>query len=422
MLKLKTKSKEVNMDLLNGVAIVIDNGIGEEDNINKIIAKVRDRGIPTAEFKDIDSAVKCAKNFLTVNFIILDWKMFSAPAGTPTEVQPGPELIEDAKLKNVEFIKKLKNYCFAPIFIFTNEDQGQIDSDILAKLRQAGLYFDQEGRDFIYVRNKNDILKDDKLFSVIEEWIHKTPSIYVLKAWDTEFLKAKNEIFWDLYNKSNGGWPKVLWKHCEEEKEVPHSYINEVIFQMISSKVTLQGLEKDKVTNLSRSPELKEIKDIYKRIMFQDGELLSGTLEGIKPGDIFKDNGTYYLNIRPECDTVEGRAGESCDVYLIKGKKATDATVKKLNEKQYSLDGGLNTKVNEAFIWLLDDGIVRFNFKELELMKFSVIKAKRLYRLLPPYITNIQQRFSSYLGRFGIQRLPKLIEKDILKIPETTTI
>jgi len=407
------------MDLLNGVAVVIDNGIGPppngEENINKIIKKIQDRGIPTTEFTSLDSAEKCSKNFLTVNFIILDWKMVSAPEGTPTGVQAGQELLEAAKLKNVEFIKKLKEYCFAPIFIFTNENQADIEADILAKLRQAGLYFDQEGRDYIYVRNKTDILQDDKLFTEIDQWINKTPSIYVLKSWDKEFLKAKNEIFWELYNKSNGSWPKVLWEHCEEEKEIlPHTCINEMIFQLILSKVSMKDLDKAKVTTLNKAPDLKEMKDIFKRIMFQDGELGGGSLDGVKPGDIFKDNDKYFLNIRPECDTVPGKHG--CDnIYVICGTKIPDTELKDIHP-QY-LPSGLIPKIFEDFIWLLEgDGLVKFDFREVGVRKFSDLKTKRLCRLLPPYITNIQQRFSSYLGRFGIPRLPKAIEKDILKI------
>lgn len=405
------------MDMLKGVAVVIDDGIDEEENINKIIAKVRDKGIPTSEFKTLDSAEKCVHNFLYVNFIILDWKMISTTTETPVGVQAGQELVADTKQKNVDFIKKLKSYCFAPIFIFTNEVQADIESDILAKLRQADLYFDQEGRDFIYVRNKTDILKDDKLFTEIDQWIHKTPSIYILKAWDKEFLKAKNEIFWDLYNKSNGSWPKVLWEHCEEEKEIPHSCINEVIFQLISSKVTLHDLEKENVTKLTKDPDLKEMKDIFKRIMFQDGELCNGVLEGVKSGDIFKDNNKYFLNIRPECDTVPGRHG--CDnIYVICGTKVPDTDLKDI-QLQYRASG-IIPKIYEDFVWLLEgDGIVKFDFREVEVKKFSTLKTKRLCRLLPPYITNIQQRFSSYLGRFGIPRLPKAIEKDILKISET---
>lgn len=416
------------MELLKGVAVVIDNGIGKEQNIDDIIAKVHDKGIPTTEFKDIDSAEKCINNLVMVNFVILDWKMEELPSETVSGdistigVQAASVTVSDEQKKVVDFIKKLKQTCFAPIFIFTNEDQGKINDDILIKLKEEKLYFEQEGRDFIYVRNKTDILKDDKLFTEIDQWIHKTPSIYILKTWDKEFLKAKNEIFWDLYNKSNGSWPKVLWEHCEEEKEVPHSCINEVIFQLISSKVTLHDLEKEKVTKLTKDPDLKEMKDIFKRIMFQDGELYSGTLEGVKPGDIFKDNDKYFLNIRPECDTIEREAGKSFDVYLIKGAKAAEAEVKRLNEKQYSPVAGLYVKVNEAFVWLLEgDGIVKFDFREVEPKKFSDFKTKRLCRLLPPYITNIQQRFSSYLGRFGVPRLPKAIEKDILKITTGTT-
>lgn len=77
-----TKLGEVNMDMLKGIAVVIDDRIriDGQDKINKIIERVHAKGIPTTEFKDIDSAEKCIHNFLTVNFIILDWKMEELPA------------------------------------------------------------------------------------------------------------------------------------------------------------------------------------------------------------------------------------------------------------------------------------------------------------------------------------------------------
>lgn len=59
------------MDMLKGIAVVIDNGIGEEENIDKIISKIHDRGIPTSEFKSLDSAEKCVHNFLSVNLLSL---------------------------------------------------------------------------------------------------------------------------------------------------------------------------------------------------------------------------------------------------------------------------------------------------------------------------------------------------------------
>ncbi|MCX5632498.1 MAG: hypothetical protein NTW93_02300 [Phycisphaerae bacterium] len=402
------------MDLLKGVGVVIDDGIGEQDNINKIIEKVHEKGIPTTEFKDIDSAEKCVQNLLAVNFIILDWKMDSVSVEAPIGVGAGQELVTNTKQKVIEFIKELKKYCFAPIFIFTNEAQADIESDILAKLRSAGLYFDQEGKDFIYVRNKKEILKYGRLFKEINKWINKMPSIYILKAWDKEFFEARNEIFWDLYNRSQGGWPKVLWDHYKEENEIPYICINELICQIISGKITLRDVDENIIVRYRKKPALKEIKDIFKRVMFQDGELSNYKLEGIKPGDIFKDNGKYYLNIRPECDTVGGRAGARL-VYLLEGNRVANTDLKKLKKRQYSFSG-LNAKINEAFVWLLEgDGIVKFDFRNIEAKDFSGIEKKRLCRLLPPYITNIQQRYSSFLGRFGVPRLPKTIEVDILK-------
>ncbi len=395
------------MKLLNGVAVIIDDNIGKTgDKINQIIEKIEERGIPTIKYPNLNSAEKFLDNFGEINFIILDWKITISGEDLPLGVKAGSEIsISDDK--KILFIKKLKEKCFSPIFIFTNESP----SDIKDRLIRDGLYFEQEGRDFIYIKDKVNLLKDDNLFLGIDEWINKTPSVYLLKSWNKKLLEAKNEIFWDLYHKSKGIWPKVLWEHYEKEKEVPQNRINEILFQLASEKVNLNEIEKDKITSISQNANPEELKGISKRIMFQRGELEGGSLEGIKPGDIFKEaDRKYLLNIRPECDTIARRPGFS-EIYVIKGKKVDNP--RRLS-KQISKTG-LHPKVNEAFVWLVEgDGIVKFNFKEFEKVKFSEVKEKRLCRLIPPYITEIQQRFSSFLGRSGVPRLPCLVEEDIL--------
>ncbi|EKO35730.1 hypothetical protein [Leptospira santarosai] len=51
---------------------------------------------------------------------------------------------------------------------------------------------------------------------------------------------------------------------------------------------------------------------------------------------------------------------------------------------------------------------IDFRFKRLYQMEWKVIKEKRLGRLLPPYINKLQQKYSSYLQRQGLPRLPNL--------------
>lgn len=395
----------MDVSLCEGIATIIDNGIGEEEDIDKIIIKIKERGFPTCEIESLDLAESFLPNFTMSSFIILDWNMFKPVEAIEEGVSPAAAFREEIHQKIIEFIKRLKEKCFAPVFIFTQESSEDIADQIIPKLKEEGLYF-ENGRNFIYVRNKRELLEGDKLFDDIGAWIESNPPIYVLKLWQREMLKAKNEVFWDLYNRSKG-WPWILWSGFKDEGEDPVAGMNETLFRLVSSITIMPKLDEDKL-KISTDIDLQELKDVFRRTMFLEKGLL-----GIKPGDIYEINGVYYLNIRPECETVEGR----CDgnVYLIKGKKKSGENLK---EKRYSSGVGFTEHIHEAFVFLLTDNmkdVVVFNFKNLEVKKFDEIKNNRKLRLLPPYITRIQQRFSSCIGRIGISRLPKELEKEILR-------
>lgn len=398
------------MDLLKGTAIVIDNGIETEENIKRIIKNIRENSIPLVSFDSLETAESSLPHWRMVNFIILDWKMVDLPDGDDVGVRMGATAIAENQRKVIDFIKKIKDVCFAPLFIFTTEPQEDIRDQIIPALKSNNLYFDEKERNFIFVKNKTDVLRKNKLFFIIKRWISDTPSIYLLKIWENELLKAKNKVFWDLYNASKGVWPKVLWEHFERENENPKICLNETIFQLVMSDSSLNDLDRKKIMRRKPKPELNEIKKIFRRTMFQENDL-----HGVKPGDIFKMGGKYYLNIRPECDTVEGRPQFANEIYVIEGDKLSSGQLERLRKKQYSKIG-LIEKISEAFIFLLDDkDVVKFSFTRIKIKQFSKLREQRICRLLPPYINNIQQRVNSYFGRFGIPRLPYKIEKELLK-------
>lgn len=394
----------MSTDLCKGFALVVDDQLDKgSDEINEIVSSIRKNDIPVVAFNNLNEASKVLSNLLTINFVILDWQMFET-----MELLEGVNVGEEARQiqedEIFDFIRKIKSVCFAPIFIFTNED----DTTIISKLEEKGFYF-KEGRNFIFVKNKTK-LTGAHLFAEIDTWLNSNPSIYVLKKWEKSFFKAKNEVFWGLYNKSNGLWPKILWKNFKDEGEDAQTGINETIFSLIIAESELGGLDEEKIM-ISEIPEAKETKELFRRLMYQEEEL-----HGIKPGDIFKDGDKYYLNIRPECDTAPGR--ENSDyVYLIEGSKLTADLAKKCHSRKT----GFIEKIGVSLVFMLDGhDIVSFEFKKLEIKECNpTFKEKRICRLLPPYITSIQQRYSTFLGRIGIPRLPVEIEKEILAITAT---
>lgn len=398
------------MELLKGIAVIIDNEIETEESIKKIIQKVKENNIPLVLLDSIAEAERCLPNLQTVNFFILDWKMFSLPDGNLVGVRMGHTAMVDAQRKVIGLIKKIKDVCFAPIFILTTESEDDIRDQIIPALRNDDLSFDEAERNFVFVKNKTEILKYNRFFKVINSWVNNSPSIYLLKIWDNEVHKAKNQIFWDLYNASKGGWPKILWQHYEKENESPEGRLNETIFQLIMSDVSLDKLDSKKIMKRKPEASIDEIKNIFRRTMFKEKDLC-----GIKPGDIFKYRGKYYLNIRPECDTIEGRDQFEDKIYVIEGNKLSSGQVAQIKENQYS-ESGFIEKISEAFVFLLDGkDIIKFSFSKIRIKKYSELQSKQICRLLPPFITNIQQRFNAYMGRFGVPRLPHNIEEELLK-------
>ncbi len=393
--------------LSNGIGIIIDNDIETDPDVKQIISKIEEKGIPICKFDSISKAKASLNNLRTINFLILDWRMHtSAIDSQETGLIPGttPELEEADARSAIEFIKELKSFCFAPVFIFTNESTDYIRDIIIPKLTENGLYFSDDSQNFIYVKNKDEILRGD-IIGDATTWISKSPSIYLLKIWENAFLKAKAQTFWNLYDKSKGNWPRILWKSFEKEDEDPKSSINEVIFQIIMAEVNLDLLEKEKILASDTSYNLKEIKSLVSSTMYYNSNLNSN-----KPGDIYKRDGKYYINIRAECDTMPERSGSE-NIYLIEGHVFDNSKLK----DSYKKNTGINERIWECFIFLLEGAdIVQFDLRLLTVVKAEDWKTYKLSRLLPPYITHIQQKCSVYLSRIGKPRLPEEIEEDLV--------
>ena len=132
--------------------------------------------------------------------------------------------------------------------------------------------------------------------------------------------------------------------------------------------------------------------------------------DDVSCGDLFKveksqsnetTEFTYYLNIRAQCDLRSKKL-----VYCLKGR-VVDET--KINKKGgFPVDEGhFLEKINHSVVPFLDGGkIIEFLFRNMKIQEWKDLKENRVGRLLPPYITRIQQRYSLYMQRQGLPRIP----------------
>jgi len=420
--------KGILQNLYSGFAIAIDENINEPesgDKIYDIVGQIEKQGIPLVKYDALPTNINFKMNIKAVSFFILDWELNPISVGAHDEDQTDLQLgsaIQDSSFEdNVKFIEMIKDHCFAPIFIFTAYDIETVKNYLLKS--KKNLYNqDDESRNFILIRSKKSVSGENSMFDEIEKWINSNPALYSLKVWENSFYKAKNETFWNLFNKSPK-WPEVLWNSYEEDMVDPNSNFFETIYRLIISRTEFGNIERDKIFIKDAPIVIEELKEVIKGVMYLENEYL--IKDEVRPGDIFKFKTTpgkpakYWINVRPVCDTITGRSDGK--VYLLKGNKLSTAECKKHFLNRYNPKAGIMEQHNEAAFYGIDDNdFVLFKFNEIVIKDFNELmkESNRICRLMPPFVTYVQQKYAAYTSRTGLPRFPYQVMKEIIPMAD----
>ncbi|MDR0613316.1 MAG: hypothetical protein LBG45_07550 [Dysgonamonadaceae bacterium] len=377
------------LDLFKGVGVIIDDDLKpEKEDADQKIFDIKksfdDENVPLLTYWELPN--KEVIHFKSVSFILLDWDLYGL----------GSTLPQSAINDNIEFIKQINNVCFVPIFIFSNESK----QDIELKLTEVGLY-DALKSNHIFVESKSELKNTKALFGKIEEWVKQTPSIYVLKEWDLALRKAKNSLFWDLYH-INPEWAKVFYGTIKKDGGDVSYETSEILFENLKTRtlpVEFDASILSVSTTVTITPD--EIKQVLEGQRFR-----KHNLDMIFTGDIFFKDGKYYINVRPQCDCIPRKKGQTIDdiaVYLIEAK-----TLKHL-DKHYDKDYGLfKDKDSQFTVFPVNDKkAIQFEFKLFTVEQFKDWKTYRIGTLLPPFITRLIQKYVAYMQRQGLPRIPE---------------
>jgi len=383
-------------ELCKGPVVVVDDRIGDErDSINKLIAEIEENALPVLGYTTIREARNKLQGMLFSNFIVIDWKMTGEIEEIPTGVQTGDELEAAAEEEVIELIKELRKICVAPIFILSTYDKDWI----VSRLENKGILAETEG--WVFIENKGTLCETrGALISKVEEWIENSPHIYLAKCWTNEWLSKNTAVFWDLHQ-LNTYWP-TLFYHSFETEEDPILALRDTLFQLVFSEIDVSKIDplfiNKELGHADKELETKSLKDLYRRLVYIDRDID----KDVRPGDIFKKDDSYYLNIRPECDTTR-RAGSNPKIYLLKGDVKTAEDIR----KNYETPHGIVDKENQITMLLLDENdFVVFDKRKLSVGNYSAWEKYKKYRVTHPFITQIRQSYSSYLGRFGVPSYP----------------
>lgn len=386
-----------NENLFKGIGMVVDDQVnsGKDKAIDGIVKYLEnDNHLPLVKYEDLPDNIESIC-FSSLSFLLLDWEL-----NTLVNVDDSPIPIATLKAQNardnVDFIKQVVAKVVIPIFIFSNEDVNSIKNTL-----SQNHIIDDDEKSPIFILNKSELFDNEKkciMFDKVNEWLKKTPSIYVTQKWKTAYLEAINGMALDM-REASPFWPNLLWTCYKDDGVNPSEEIFSLINQNALSRI--QPVEFDEgILSIKKTCDEHLLKNLLERQCFMRNEYL-GDLSST--GDIYKWHQEYFLNIRPSCDCV-GRDGKN-KIYLIKGDKVKDKEIQNglFNEKY----GNFNEQSNFVIVGPICGFFIRFKFKDFLIEDYDKKKEKRIGRLLPPFITRVTQKYGLYIHRQGLPRLPK---------------
>jgi hypothetical protein len=397
--------------LFKGIAVVIDNGIGKEDAIDQILASIKAGGGHAIGLTERPATDYDLEHFSRVSFFIMDWNLAN-DGGEPLAAGvrlPGG-LHEAMVADNIAFLKRLSKNRHAPVFIFTNEDP----DDVIHELSTDPTLHKSVQESHILVRRKVDVT--DKLYEVLEDWARNTPSVLTLKTWEKNYLRAANDLFIDLQNRTPY-WPVLLWQTFGEDGVPPNVEMNRLLNRLVESRSELLDLDLTPFVEVVEEQRKKD-EDSYRASMHKvlEGERFlrdERLQEGLyAPGDVFAfpvqdGKKSFYVNVRAECDCLRG--SDDMQLYLLQAKRVDDVE-SKIDHKFGTFT---SEKDGEAIIFAMMDGeTYSIKFKDMKIKTLKVMNkegAVRVGRLLPPFITRVQQRYAAYVQRPGMPRIPSAL-------------
>ena len=390
----------MTMNLFKGIAVVIDDEVNtEKTQIANIVSQIEKQNMPLVKYTQLPNE-QTVTHLGAISFLILDWNLRGddiLPEGVPV-----PSTLKASyEEENLIFIEKVRDTCFAPIFIFSKDPSG-IEDALVAR----GLYCPEQPN-FIFIKKKSELTGRVALFREITDWIERNPSTYVLMAWQKQYQEIKSKMFHDLYQLSPH-WPRIMWKTFEEDGTHMSCELGELITRNLETRMVPFNFSVDILGKRGLKVGKDEIRAVVEGERFLRDSSLDPNSIGV--GDVLKISGKMYVNVRPACDCIPDRndldaSTDDVEVYLLKGVKLSRKKELDGFNKEYGQFRELDC---QAIVFSMFEGkSYDFRFKELKIMRWGDIKDKRQGRLLPPYITRIQQRYTQYLQRQAQPRVPQ---------------
>lgn len=409
--------------LFSGIAVVIDDEISTNGNaeIHKILFQLDEEKIPYKTYTELPNEEEL-RHTAQASFIILDWKLLPETIGEEAAIILPEGIKETNSERNITFIKQIRKYSFRPIFIFSNEHP----SEIANALSKEKILLGSPEKNLIYIGSKKELLSvsqedsddlknnESPLLNKINEFVHDSPQLFALKKLEIELQSAMLSLYKEL-GESSHHWPSILMDAFSDDGVDAEWEFRNFMIDSVVNRVNILGLKNHfpkYKKNLSLSERKEELRSILEKVRYISNSSLKD--QNPAPGDLFKVDNSYWVNIRAHCDTVAHSKDDCIVLYCLRGehKSASEFEYKEgktKSAKGYEFSHGqLIQKINSNVVFFIDNQFaIKFTFRDFEIKKWADLKEHRVGRILPPYSDQLQQRFAFYIKRKGVQVVPK---------------
>lgn len=332
-----------------------------KDLICDIVKKLKEDGVPLLRCREIPNHEEW-DNLGNVAFMLIDWALINpgvAVEDSSDDEDSSDEVDVDITLlaKSIcEFIKSFHRKAFAPIFVFSNQE----NEEIKKALTDNGIVVDVPGA-YVLVKPKQEMAELDadgtpKLFKEINNWIQTTPTIKLFTSWGNDVLMARNQMFAEFYNKSHN-WPSLLWKAYEEDDDDPSQGLSQVMFDNLRGRVKCNISEMPEVAPDERT--IVALTDLLSlTVMLPNNSLPS---KQIGCGDLFPNGDQkFFLVVSCDCDCIV-RKDESADNKLVQVVTIDDGCKRTSNamQERFSKRYGLLHKTNKSYIFPIEKSVTQ---------------------------------------------------------------
>lgn len=400
--------------LVRGAAVVIDDRIGQETDIDDLLNQLREQSIPTVELKELPTpdALIHWKQFA---LIVMDWALMDVEGQVDIELPPGltaPSMLSKEVIdRNIAFIRALLEETAVPVFIATNEGKEEVN----ASLRDAFAESFPEYCERVHVFSKGELKPN--LFETIGSWISSRPALQVLDAWRKAYVRAEIDVF-HQFSRAQNDWVASIQRSAQVDGSDIRVMLRDLIAANLVNRIGPLGLALD---DASASGALEDA-GALRRVLHYGAVVPDSSLapSEVTTGDMFVPDGAsepfskISILLTPECDLTSRDKQWRFTTFTANRDPRTS------KESKNRVKGAWKPSSREHHITvnLLTDDCVEYDIAINEWSSQTVVPTvagdafviwpgyKRIGRLLPPYMIYLQQVLAQVVVRKGMVRLP----------------